>query len=309
MIDRVPEREPGGMSRLQSHLAGRILTHVRDNGIGAGAWLSENSLAHTFGVSRTPVRGALAKLSQLGILDPVPRKGYMLRRAICEQDLQGYAPEADDDDRIIQRLAADRLAGELPDQVSETALLRRYDLTRRALTRVLNRLAQEAVIERRSGNGWRFPPALHSTRVFEESYRFRELIEPAALLEPTFRLDRPRALRFRAAHVEMLDGPLREFTAPGLVSLDVEFHEFLAECSGNRFLQQAVAHQSHMRRFFGNIVYYDMPGARVACSEHVAILDRMLDGDQENAAQLLRRHLANMTARPQSRPARRPDSY
>ncbi|MBV8742396.1 MAG: GntR family transcriptional regulator [Sinobacteraceae bacterium] len=283
------------MSRLQAHLAGRILTHMREQGIGAGAWLSENALAHVFGVSRTPVRGALAELSRLGILGAVPRKGYVLKRAISEQDLQGYSGAADDDERIIERMAADRLAAALPDQVSETDLLRRYQLTRRVLGRVLNRMAQDSVIERRSGNGWRFLPALDSAQMHAESYRFRELIEPASLLEPTFRLDRARAQRLRAAHVELLAGGLRQLSARGFLDLDVEFHEFIAACSGNRFLEQAVIHQSHLRRFFSYLVSHDPQRARVACSEHVAILDRMLAGELDSAAALLRRHLFNMS--------------
>ena len=40
-----------------------------------GEALSENALAAAFGVSRTPVRDALAKLSACGLIDTFPQRG------------------------------------------------------------------------------------------------------------------------------------------------------------------------------------------------------------------------------------------
>ena len=73
-------------SNLQTRLAGQILIHVKERGYAPGALISENALAQTFGVSRTPVRGALAVLSKRGLLNVVPRRGYVLKRAIRDQD-------------------------------------------------------------------------------------------------------------------------------------------------------------------------------------------------------------------------------
>ena len=285
------DAERRGISRLQARLAGRVLSHAREHGFGPGAWLSENALAQAFGVSRTPVRGALAELSKHGLLDPVPRKGYLLKRAICDQDLECYADARDDDDRVIERIALDRFTGHLADQVSETDLMRRYEVTRRTLGRVLSRMEQDTVIERRNGNGWRFVPALDSMQMFQESLRFRQVIEPAGILESTFRLDKPGAQRLREAHVALLGGGEKQLTSNAYLGLDVEFHDFIARCSSNRFLQQAVIQHNHLRRFFAYMVSQDAPRVRVACSEHVAVLDRLLTGELESAAGLLRRHL------------------
>src|SRR5260370_42309130 len=92
------------------------------------------------------------------------------------------------------------LAGLLPASDVETDLMRRYGVARGALARVLNGLVQDNVIERRSGNGWRFLPAVNVTQLHEDSYRFRLLIEPACVLEPTFRLAKARAQRLRQTH-------------------------------------------------------------------------------------------------------------
>jgi DNA-binding GntR family transcriptional regulator len=284
---------------LQARLAGRILIHARERGFGPGAWLSENALAQTFGVSRTPVRGALAVLSKRGLLNVVPRRGYVLKRAVREQDLEPYADFASADDKLVQRMAADRFSGSLPDQVSEADLMRRYGVARGALARVLNGMVQDNVIERRSGNGWRFLPALDATRIHEDSYRFRLLIEPACVLEPTFRIDKARAQRLRQTHVALLADGLEKLSGSKFFELNAEFHEFVAACSHNRFLEQAVINQNRLRRFFSYIAVPALERMRVSCSEHVAILDRLLAGEREHAATLLWRHLLGSSrARP-----------
>src|ERR1700760_1940870 len=276
---------------LQVRLAGRILIRARERGYGPGAWLSENALAQTFGVSRTPVRGALAVLSKRGLLNVVPRRVYVLKRAIRDQDLEPYSDLASEDDRLVQRMAADRFSGELPDTVSETDLMRRYGVARGALARVLNSLVLDNVIERRSGHGWRFLPAMDATQLHEDSYRFRLLIEPACVLEPTFRLDKARAQRLRQSHVELLSDGLEKLSSGKFFELNAEFHEFVASCSRNRFLEQAVIHQNRLRRFFSYIAVFAPERMGVSCSEHVAILDRLIAGEREHAATLLWRHL------------------
>src|SRR3984885_7457549 len=278
-------------SSLQARLAGRILIHARERGYGPGAWLSENALAQTFGVSRTPVRGALAVLSKRGLLNVVPRRGYVLKRAVRDQDLEPYADLASEDEKLVQQMAADRFSGSLPDNVSETDLMRRYGVARGALARVLNGLVQDNVIERRSGHGWRFLPALDASQLHEDSYRFRLLIEPACVLEPTFRLDKARAQRLRQTHVGLLSDGLEKLNSIKFFELNAEFHEFVASCSRNRFLEQAVINQNRLRRFFSYIAVFAPERMRVSCSEHVAILDRLMAGEREHAATLLWRHL------------------
>jgi DNA-binding GntR family transcriptional regulator len=279
------------LSNLQTRLAGRILIHVKERGYAPGALISENALAQTFGVSRTPVRGALAVLSKRGLLNVVPRRGYVLKRAIRDQDLELYSDLASEDDKLVQQMAADRFSGVLPDSVTETELMRRYGVARGALARVLNSLVLDNVIERRSGHGWRFLPAIDATQLHEDSYRFRLLIEPACILEPSFRLDKPRAQRLRQIHVELLSAGLEKLGSGKFFELNAEFHEFVASCSRNRFLEQAVIHQNRLRRFFSYIAVFAPERMRVSFSEHVAILDRLIAGEREHAATLLWRHL------------------
>ncbi len=287
----MPQRQRPNSSKLQVRLAGRILTHAKDQEFGAGAWLSENALAQAFGVSRTPIRGALAVLSKRGLVNVVPRRGYVLKRAVREQDLEPYADTESEDDLLAERMAADRFAGKLPDHVSEADLMRRYGVARGVLVRVLTRMAQDSVAERRDGHGWQFLPTLDSLQLHDESYRFRLLIEPACITEPTFRLDVAGARRLHEEHAAIVAGGWKQTTSVKFFELNANFHEFIAGCSGNRFAHQAIVHQNRLRRFLSYNWVYGTQRMRDSSNEHLEILNRLLEGDQEQAAIFLRLHL------------------
>jgi len=287
----MPQRQRPNSSKLQVRLAGRILTHAKDQDFGAGAWLSENALAQAFGVSRTPIRGALAALSKRGLVSVVPRRGYVLKRAVREQDLELFADTESEDDLLTERMAADRLVGKLPDQVSEADLMRRYGVARALLVRVLTRLAQDNVAERRDGHGWQFLPTIDSLQLHDESYRFRLLIEPLCVTEPTFRLDVAGARRLHEEHTALVAGGWKHISGVKFFELNANFHEFVASCSGNRFVHQAIVHQNRLRRFLSYHWAYGSQRMLGSSNEHLQILDRLLEGDQERAAILLRLHL------------------
>jgi DNA-binding GntR family transcriptional regulator len=225
------------------------------------------------------------------LVDAVPRRGYMLKRPVRDRDLEPYSTLESSDDQLVERMAADRFAGRLPDQVSEADLMRRYGIARGALMRVLTHMAHDGVLERCDGHGWRFLPTLDSPQLHDESYRFRLLIEPACVLEPTFHLDSARAQRLRAQHQELLSGGLKQVSSVKFFDLNAEFHEFVAFCSGNRYLHHAIVQQNGLRRFFSYHWTYGAERMRDSCNEHIAILDQLLAGDEEQAAALLRLHL------------------
>lgn len=237
------------------------------------------------------MRGALAALSKRGLVNVVPRRGYVLKRPIRDQDLAQYSDTESVDDRLAERMAADRFSGQLPDQVSEADLMRRYSLARGPLVRALTRMAQDGVLERRDGHGWQFLPTLDSPQLHDESYRFRLLIEPACLLEPTFRFDAARAQRLLTQHQDLLASGLKQVSSVRFFELNAAFHDFIGECSGNRYMHQAVVNQNRLRRFFSYHWTEGTERMRESCNEHVAILQRLSEGDQEQAATLLRLHL------------------
>ena len=145
-------------------------------------------------------------------------------------DELGIARE-DDLTRIYFQLADDRLQGRLPEQVSETYLRERYDLTRVQLTMLLGRICQEGWAERRPGYGWEFSEVLTTPEALLQTYRLRMALEPAALTEPGYRLDREAARRCRAAELRLLAGGIETDSPDALHERGVQFHETIVGAS------------------------------------------------------------------------------
>ncbi|HEY9346183.1 MAG TPA: winged helix-turn-helix domain-containing protein, partial [Inquilinus sp.] len=67
-------------SPLQLELARQIVERMRDEGWGPGMRMSEQALARTLGVSRSPIRGALDLLVAQGILEASSGRGFVVLR-------------------------------------------------------------------------------------------------------------------------------------------------------------------------------------------------------------------------------------
>ena len=276
---------------LQRKVRARIADWVVALALPAGSALSELSVARALGVSRTPVRAALAWLEAAGLLRRQAGTGYVTRGAAARfAKLQIEVPVADAD-RLFLEIARERTEGRLSTDVSESDLMRRFNATRPTLLRVLTRLAEVGMVERRAGHGWSFRASAYDDAAQEESYRFRLLIEPAALLEPGFVLPRHWLEGMRARHLAMLERRWKAADAIALFEMNAEFHEGLAAASGNRFFQMAIQQQNRVRRF----VNYSWDEGRdrvvISCREHLEILDRIEAGTLDIAAALMRRHL------------------
>ena len=140
-------------TRLQQDIAERILQLVRDDALAAGAWLNENATARRLGVSRTPVRAALDHLAEQGVVRRHLNKGIELIQLPAASD-SARPPETVD--LAMVRLARERENGLLPDEVSELEVMRRYELGRPEAQKLLARLADLDMVERKPGYGWRF---------------------------------------------------------------------------------------------------------------------------------------------------------
>ena len=294
-------------SRLQRQLSAGILRLIRAERLEAGTRLAEVALAERLQVSRTPVRAALGLLARRGLVKQGARRGYFVTDKTATAPKVAERPAPAETDRLFLAIARDRRAGKLAEEVSERDLMRRYRATRPTVQRVLAKLAEVAAVQRKPGHGWRFQPSISDPHAREESYRFRQIVEPAALLEPGFRLDPVWITEMRRRHQHMLDAPWDATASIALYEMNAQFHEGLAAASGNRYLQVAVEQQNRLRRFGNYDWAFGYERVQVSCREHLAILDRLEAGDREAAAELMRQHLqrANALQRaPATTPAR-----
>jgi DNA-binding GntR family transcriptional regulator len=81
-VEVVPGRKAESMG---DKIARTLKEAIVEGSIGLGETLSEDTLAETFGVSRTPVREALRKLEIQGLVDIVPKSATRVFQPTLEQ--------------------------------------------------------------------------------------------------------------------------------------------------------------------------------------------------------------------------------
>jgi DNA-binding GntR family transcriptional regulator len=277
---------------LAAQIAAQILDHIRAHDLSRGQHLPSQALADACRVSRAPVNSALKFLENLGVVRAERNRGYFLARDA--QDLAGLNLRTggdDDEDRFYFEIAEDRLSGKLPDQVTENELMRRYKLPRGRLLKTLHKMAQEGWVERLLGHGWEFRPALTSRASYEAGYRFRAVLEAAAVLEPTFTIDPEAFAEARRQQRALIDGGYRKLSRAQLFRINSEFHEMLVGCSGNEFFLDAVKRVNRLRRLMEYRVTLDRSRLPQQCREHLRILDLLEAGDFATASAQLRKHI------------------
>jgi len=273
----------------------RILNLIRDEGITTGSHLPAQMLADRLRISRSPVNHALEVLHAKGLLHREPNRGYFLAAEI-EGPAAQLAESLGLDDggsvaAVYFRVADDRLKGLLPDAFSETLLKQRYGLTSAQLQSLLNRMSQEGWVQKKPGYGWEFSPMLTTPESLIQSYRMRLALEPAALLEPGYHIAPEVLARCRAAEIHLLKGGIKTDTADQIHERGVRFHEALVEGSGNPFFIDSIRRVNRVRRLLSYRSTQDRKRYKQHCEQHLAILDLLEQGRNEEAAQALREHL------------------
>lgn len=279
-------------AELHRDLARTIVEHLRASSAETGQVVSENGLAQLVGTSRSPVRGALQVLLELGVMVRRGDGRLVFDRLPAAGDDVG-APDGDagEAERLYWRIAADRISGALPDLVGKAALMRRYDAPRGVVHRVLLQVMGEGWIERAPAGGWRFLALIDGPGSYDESYRFRRAIEPAALLDPAFALQPRTAARLRREQAGLLARLAEQPDPREVFELNSGFHLALMQASNNRFFADAGLRVTRLRRLVGYVIALDRSRLAAQSTEHLEILDRIEAGDRVGGAELLLRHL------------------
>ena len=282
-------RGPG----LSGVLAARVAEAIRDGRLREGEHLSAQALADRFGVSRSPVGAALRELAQAGLVRHRSRRGFFVAAPGLAAVAAG--PEtADPVHAAYLALAEDRLDGRLPETVSASFLRDRYGLTLGQVRALAARVEREGWVERRPGYGLRFTAMLDSADALLQTYRFRMAMEPAALLEPGYRLDPEEALSCRRTEERMLAGGIETMPMEELYDRGVRFHEAIVAGSRNPFFLDALRRINGVRR----LLAYRSASTRgryyAQARDHLDILGLIEAGRNEEASWRLRTHLGQV---------------
>ncbi len=287
----MPTSSSAGLTPLQTRVAREIVALVRREGRRSGDHLPEIQLSEMIGTSRSPVQAALRHLSSLGVVQQDVNRGFFIVK-----DAKDWAPIAasfssQPDDPLYLAIAEERQTGKLPDEMTEAELMRRFGVARSTLRKVLARIREEGWIEERLGHGWTFQNMMESPEAYEESYLFRQALEPAGLLSPSFNAIPSELAQLRREQQHIVDGGYKVMTPIELFEANSRFHETLASWSGNRFIVQSVKRVNQLRR----LIEYRQASKREPrlgqAEEHLGILDAIAAQDFALAASLLRKHL------------------
>lgn len=281
------------LTQLQARVVRDIVSITRRDHMKQGDHLNESLLADRIGTSRSPINVALRYLTGLGFVLHDPNRGYFLQQDADETLSVVEKLFEKSDEPLYLNISKDRLLKRLSDEMTETDLMTRYGVSRNALRKVLSRIQQEGWIERLVSQGWRFLPMIDSVEAYEESYLFRTVMEPAALISSNFCLNQTEFEDLKRRQTFIADGGYESMTSIELFEANSEFHETLANWSGNRFFAQSVRRMDQLRRLVEySQARYRKPRKQQAL-EHLAILDAIARHDFLSAAALLREHLNN----------------
>lgn len=286
------KRKTRAATPLVTWLAGQILDHLQACGTNVGDHLVEQELAERFRVSRSPIRKALQILGERRVVTFRHGRGFFLAPTDKARRRFPLTPAVPSEDDSYSRILEDHVSSLLAERFSEASFIERYRISRVKLVRILTRMREEGWVERLPGHGWCFSPRLDALEALDQSFRFRMAIEPAAILEPSFKIDKAAFDQIRAEHHAIQKRSSRK-NAFDLFSATTGFHERLVRCSGNRFYLEAFQRIIRVRRVMEYRWYQTIPDPdrprRI--KEHLAILDLIEAGKRGEAAALLRAHL------------------
>ena len=265
---------------LQSRILEQLRLQLRDN-LEAGDRINEAELAEQLGVSRTPIRRVLQKLQSEGVLEYAPGRGFILK------DLTPLV-HGSEETLLDERVMRDMAIGELNSVFSERALMHRYSVQNGVLVSTLRRLTRDHLVEPSPGRGWVFADV--SPRAMADSYRFRQIVEPAGILSDNYQIDDASIRALDQEHVRAVKH-VHEIDRRRLFDLDARFHRLIAEGAQSLELVAAIERQNNIRRVTEYIGYVRIERLRQSMIEHRGVMAALLSGNRQVAASLLHIHL------------------
>lgn len=288
---------PVNLSALSQKISVQLAQDILSGALAGGDHIGTQQIAERYGVSRTPVRDALELLEARGALQRQVNRGYFVSDPVpvnLRQWLERRRRAISDD---YQRMADDWLTDKLPEEVTELFLRETYGWTKSKVADLLMRATREGWAERKEGYGWRFLPVAKTAAAFGEIYRFRMAIEPVAMLEPSFALDRKALDEQKRIQSGMIEHGIDSTPAERLLANGADFHEELIRMSNNPFFLTALQRVNRMRRLLEYRSEVNMERFTVQCGEHLQLIELLERGEIAEASYFLRRHLAGALER------------
>jgi len=278
----------------ENSIPAKIIQLIQFSNMPIGSHLSAQYLANELQVSRSPINDALSLLEDKGVVKRELNRGYFLVKKSNEPFEEWITKLGLNQKDIVSsayfQLAEDRLRGLLPDEFSESQIRKRYHLTTAQQRSLLSRISEEGWAHKKPGYGWIFSPMLTTPEALIQSYRFRMALEPSALLEPGYSLDKQIISRLKKTEGFFLEGGIETCSADQIYLRGVHFHISLMEGTGNPFFIDAINRLHRVRRLLSYRSVQDRKRYEQQCLQHISILDLLEKSKYKEASVVLRKH-------------------
>lgn len=207
------------------------------------------------------------------------------------------APRPAQADRVYALLRDGLLRGDFPigRRLVEQALAARFDTSRTPIREALRRLEGDGHLVRDPSGG--LCPSVPSVRSMRDLYDVRLAIEELVVRRAAGSgargvLDQ-LAQDWRALDAEWLGDQAGGFPhgGPGFVTRDEDFHQRLAEASGNTYAERQLRDVNERIRILRIHDFTSDDRVRSTITEHLEIVDAVLIGDADGAASFMRAHV------------------
>lgn len=305
----------GASPRLHERAERILAQDIASGRLAAGTRLLESHVAERFGISRAPVRQALAALATAGLVARGDGRGYVVLPGAGA----ATAPVAEPPAWALSRTSSPSLDPAEPEapleaaatweriyhtvetaivsrtpfgswRVVESELARAYDVSRTVARDVIARLNQRGIVRKDPRGRW-IAPGLTPDHV-GDLYEMRWVVEPAALIN-AYPAMPPAAIRTAHANIEAAIARGRDLDGAALDRLEYELHgDLLGHCRNRSMIEAMRSYQSLLVAH--SFLYALMPqiyGVEPFLVEHRAVLERLEAGDAAAAAVALREHL------------------
>ena len=189
---------------------------------------------------------------------------------------------------IKQRLLSQEL--EPGTKLREEDLADQLGVSRTPVREAINKLEREGLVEIIPRYGT-FVANISSKDV-EEIYQLREAAECLAVGLALPRFSKNKLLELARLHREC-EGPVEKGNFDPFIKVDTAFHDLLIKLSKNERLVRLMSNLNNQIRL-GRLESFSVPGrAEKSLKEHQRIIEAMLEGNAEEAEDLVKQHSRN----------------
>ncbi len=190
-------------------------------------------------------------------------------------------------EQVYQRIRSDLLTGRIRpgDRVTEEWAAAHYAVSRTPIREACRRLSEEGLLAHQARRGYRVPPV--DRQEIDDLYEIRRALEVASVRRAARQtVPLPSLERLRAEWQKAAPAAGEE-----VVYKDEAFHRELAIAGGNQQLPVMLDAVSARIRFVRVHDFLDTGRVDQTRTQHLAILDAVLDHDPDLAAALMHAHI------------------